>query len=102
MKSLLLLIITLGIPSSLAWFVFFLFDSNFQIYIIAWDSLLISLSNGVIALLAYNFFKKMKWENDLIYLFTRTRFKRSSQHLKRSSQHLKSYKDKMRRELNDK
>ena len=59
---------------------------------ILWVLLLISLSSGVVTFLVYKFYKKMKWENDFIYLFIKTR-------LKRGSQKMRSAKEKMRKEL---
>ena len=58
------------------------------------EAILISLACGVITFFAYKFYKKLKWENDFIHLYIRTRFKRSSRNLK-------SAKDKMRRELDN-
>ena len=121
MKSYLLLIIISGLSATFAFFIIFLVDSNFQVDTdyclqcslnnlynqipcnsysyrcqirIEWGVLLISLANGVITFFAYKFYKKMKWDNDFIYLFIRTR-------LKRGSQKIESAKNKMRRELDD-
>ena len=119
MKSLLLLIITFGIIGTFSLFILFFIDSNFQTdpykcnlclsqewtfhrwrcdYLceirILWWAILTSLACGVITFFAYKFYKKMKWENDFIHLYIRTRFKRSSRNLK-------SAKDNMRRELDD-
>ena len=121
MKSYLLLIIISGLSATFAFFIIFLVDSNFQVDTdyclqcslkklytqipcnsysyrcqirIEWFVLLISLACGVITFFLYKFYKKMKWDNDFIYLFIRTR-------LKRGSQKMKSAKNKMRRELDD-
>ena len=121
MKSLLLLTIISGLSVTFVFFIIFLADSNFQVDTdycvqcslnslynqipcnsysyrcqirIEWVFLLISLACGVITFFVYKFYKKMKWDNDFIYLFIRTR-------LKRGSQKMKSAKNKMRRELDD-
>ena len=96
MKSLLLLTIIHGWSVIFVFFIIFLVDSNFQVdtdYFLQ-GVLLISLACGVITFFLYKFYKKMKWDNDFIYLFIRTR-------LKRGSQKIESAKNKMRRELDD-
>ena len=107
MKSLLLLTIIHGWSVIFVFFIIFLVDSNFQVntdYFLQ-GVLLISLACGVITFFLYKFYKKMKWDNDFIYLFIRTRLKRIylfiRTRLKRGSQKIESAKNKMRRELDD-
>tara|TARA_B100001989_G_scaffold141881_1_gene100863 strand:+ start:202 stop:465 length:264 start_codon:yes stop_codon:yes gene_type:complete len=86
MKSLLLLIILLGISLVLSGFIMWLSGEGGEF-------LLLGLL-GVVLSLFLIVYTKMKWENDFIYLFIKTR-------LKRGSQKIRSAKEKMRKELED-
>ena len=87
MKSLLLFIILFGILIALNGFIIFLLDGDFHF-------LRLGFFSAAISSIFYMFYTKMKWENDFIYLFIKTR-------LKRGSQKMRSAKEKMRKELED-
>lgn len=86
MKSLLLLIILFGIFLCLTGLVVFLSGQT--------SGLIAILIGSLISLIFFMVYTEMKWDNDFISLFIRTR-------LKRGSQKMKSAKNKMRRELDD-
>ena len=86
MKSLLLLIILFGIFLCLTGLVFLLSGETEGSIGIAVGTL--------ISLISFMVYTEMKWDNDFISLFIRTR-------LKRGSQRMKLAKNKMRRELDD-
>ena len=86
MKSLLLLIILSGIFLALTGFMIWLSGGGF-------DYLLMGLLGAALSLFLI-VYTKMKWENDFIYLFIKTR-------LKRGSQKMRSAKETMRKELED-
>lgn len=86
MKSLLLLIILLGINLVLSGFIMWLSGEGSEYLGLGFLGIVLSLF-----LIVY---KKMKWENDFIYLFIKTR-------LKRGSQKMRSAKETMRKELED-
>ena len=86
MKSLLLLIILFGIFLCLTGLVVLLSGETEGSIGIAVGTL--------ISLISFMVYTEMKWDNDFISLFIRTR-------LKRGSQRMKLAKNKMRRELDD-
>ena len=86
MKSLLLLIILFGIFLCLTGLVVLLSGET--------DGLIGIVIGTLISLIFFMVYTEMKWDNDFISLFIRTR-------LKRGSQKMKSAKNKMREELDD-
>ena len=87
MKSLLLLIILFGIYITLNGFIVFLLYRDF-------DSLQLGSFSAALSVFFLIVYMRMKWDNDFIYLFIKTR-------LKRGSQKMRSAKEKMKKELED-
>ena len=105
MKYFLLIIIVIGII-----FTIFAFGFSFTAYGVkewsceayrtycewryGWDILAISFASGAATFLIYNVYKKIQWENDIVYLFIQTR-------KNRARKKIKERKSKMQKELSD-